>query len=134
MVGRKRKVLEETKGKIRPLGDRVLVRMEVKPGETYSTGGIFLPPSVEEDRTTARGTVEAVGPGILNDDGTYTPLDCEENDIIIFGKYAGTEVKQHGVEYRIMHAADVLAIIGHEPGLTPSEEEQGFPDEGQMKD
>lgn len=118
MVGRVRKVVEETKGKIRPLGDRVLVKLELPPLEKYTEGGIALPPSVVEDRVTARGTVKALGPGHEGKDGSFTPLDVEENDIILFGKYAGTEVKVHGEEYRIMHFADILGILA-EPEDNP---------------
>lgn len=124
MVGRRRKVVEDTKGKVRPLGDRVLVKMEVKAEENYSEGGIFLPPSATEDRATTRGTIKAVGPGVLKDDGTYAPLDCAVNDIIIMGKYAGTELKIEGVEHRIMHVADVLAVIGQESDEDDSDEDQ----------
>lgn len=111
MVGKRRKVVEETKGIVRPLGDRILVELEQKPVENLTDGGIFLPASVEEDRVCARGTIRAVGPGTQNDNGEFIPLTCKVGEKILFGKYAGTEIKIFASEHRIMNFADILAIL-----------------------
>lgn len=111
MVGKRRRVVEETTGNIRPLGDRILVQLEDAPIDNYSDGGIFLPPSVVTDRVCARGTIRAVGPGTLNREGEFLPLDCKVGQFIMFGKYAGVELKIKEKEHRIMHVADILAIL-----------------------
>ena len=93
--------------KLIPLGDRLLVeRLEA---ETTTSGGIVLPDAAKEK--PIRGKVVAVGEGRRNDDGETIPMQVSKGDRILFGKYAGTEVKLDGDEYLIMKEDDVLAII-----------------------
>jgi chaperonin GroES len=120
MVGKRRRVVENTTGNVRPLSDRILVEMEERPTEKMTDGGICLPPSVEEDRVCARGTIKAVGPGVQNKDGEFIPLDCKVGQFILFGKYAGTEVKIFDTEHRIMNFADILAVL-EEPEDVPQD-------------
>lgn len=93
--------------KIRPLDDRVLVvRLEE---EEKTEGGIIIPDTAKEK--PQQGKVVAVGPGKLNDKGDRLPLTVKKNDKVLFGKYAGTEVKINGEEHLIMREDDILAII-----------------------
>ncbi len=94
--------------RLRPLQDRILVqRMEE---ETKTKGGIIIPDTAKEK--PAEGKVVAVGNGKINDKGERIALEVKEGDRILFGKYAGTEVKIEGEEYLIMREDDVLGIIG----------------------
>ena len=93
--------------KLIPLGDRVLV--ERTEAEEKSAGGIVLPDSAKEK--PIQGKVVAVGEGRRNEDGKVIPLQVKKGDRILFGKYAGTEVKVDGNEYLIMKEDDVLAIL-----------------------
>ena len=92
---------------IRPLQDRILVQRVAE--ETTTKGGIIIPDTAKEK--PAEGKVIAVGTGKVADDGKKIALDVKENDRILFGKYAGTEVKIEGDEYLIMREDDVLGII-----------------------
>ncbi len=94
--------------KIRPLQDRIIVkRIE---GDEVSPGGIIIPDSAKEK--PQRGKVTAVGNGKTLDDGTKVALEIKKGDKVLFGKYAGTEVKIEGDEYLILREDDVLAVIG----------------------
>lgn len=94
--------------KLRPLQDRILVqRMEE---ETKTKGGIIIPDTAKEK--PAEGKVIAVGNGKISDKGERMALEVKVGDRILFGKYAGTEVKIEGEEYLIMREDDVLGIIG----------------------
>lgn len=92
---------------LRPIDDRVVI----KPleAEETSPGGIVLPDTAKEK--PQRGEVVAVGEGKLNDDGTRVPLELKKGDIVIFGKYSGTDLKLDGEEYKIMRESEVLARI-----------------------
>jgi len=91
--------------KIRPLDDRVVLKpME---SEDRTPGGIVLPDTAKEK--PQKGTVEAVGPGKLLRDGRRVETVLKVGDRVLFGKYAGHEVKIDGVEYKIMKEDDVLA-------------------------
>ena len=93
---------------VRPLHDRILVqRLEDK--QEKSEGGIIIPDSAKEK--PQRGKVTAVGNGKTLDDGTKVALEIKKGDKVLFGKYAGTEVKIEGDEYLILREDDVLAII-----------------------
>ncbi len=96
------------KQKIQPLGDRVLV--EPLEAEDKSSGGIVIPDTAKEKQQ--KGKVIAVGKGHLNDDGKITPLEVRVNDQVLFGRYAGTEVKIGAKEYLIVKEDDILGIIG----------------------
>ena len=93
--------------KIKPLNDRVLVlRIEE---EEKTSGGLIIPDTAKEK--PQEGKVVAVGPGKLDDDGKRIPLDVKKNDRILFGKYAGNEIKIDGVEHLIMREDDILGVI-----------------------
>ena len=94
---------------VRPLNDRVLVKRLEE--ETKTAGGLFIPDSAKEKPT--RGKVIAVGSGRSNDDGVRKPLDVKAGDHILFGKYAGTEIKVDGDELIIMREDDILAVIAN---------------------
>ena len=93
--------------KIRPLNDRLIVRRGVEEEKTKS--GIIIPDSAKEK--PLEGTVIAVGSGRKLDDGKLIPLDVREGDNILFGKYAGTEIKLDGEELLMMREEDVLGVI-----------------------
>lgn len=94
--------------KLKPLNDRIIVeRLEE---EDISAGGIIIPDSAKEK--PIQGRVLAVGSGKLNDNGKRAPMDLKEGDKILFGKYAGTDVKHSDKELLILREDDVLAIIG----------------------
>ena len=91
----------------KPLYDRVLVKRVEEA--SVSTGGIIIPDSAKEK--PLRGAVLAVGAGKLKDDGTLRSLDVRVGDVVLFGKYAGTEIKIDGVEHTILREDDVLGIV-----------------------
>ena len=92
---------------VRPLHDRIIVQ-RIDEGE-QKVGGIIIPDSAKEK--PQQGTVIAVGNGKTNDKGKRIPLDVNAGDRILFGKYAGQEIKLDGEEYFIMKEDDVLAVI-----------------------
>jgi len=92
---------------ISPLSDRLLV---VRIDEEEKTaGGIIIPDTAKEK--PQEGKVVAVGPGKLDDRGKRVPLEVKKNDRVLFGKYAGTDIKILGVEHLIMREDDILGII-----------------------
>ena len=92
---------------IRPLDDRIVVQaIEV---DEKSAGGILLPDSAKEK--PQRGCVMAVGEGRRNDAGERIPMTLKTGDEVIYGKYAGTEIKWDGDEYKILKEHEVLALI-----------------------
>lgn len=93
---------------VRPLHDRLLVK-RLEDSEQVSGGGIIIPDSAKEK--PQRGKVTAVGNGKILDDGTRVDLEVKKGDEILFGKYAGTEVKIDGTEYLILREDDVLAVL-----------------------
>ncbi len=96
-----------TKIKVRPLGEKVLIkRLEA---EDKTAGGIVLPESAKEK--PKRGRVISVGDGKLLDSGERVKLQVRPNDEVLFTSYAGTEVKIQGEEYVIMDESDILAIV-----------------------
>jgi len=92
---------------VRPLHDRIIVH-RLEEGEQH-IGGIIIPDTAKEK--PQQGTVIAAGNGKLKDDGKRLPLDVKAGDRILFGKYAGQEIKLHGEEYLIMKEDEVLAVI-----------------------
>jgi chaperonin GroES len=92
---------------IQPLHDRIILESAAK--EERSAGGIILPDNAQEK--PQRGTVIAVGPGKRLDSGQLAPVDVKTGDTVLYGKYAGTEVKVDGKEYIILRAEDVLAVL-----------------------
>jgi chaperonin GroES len=93
--------------KIRPLDDRVVV--EPMAAEEVTAGGIVLPDNAKEK--PQRGTVVAVGPGKLLDNGTRGTLSVAVGDEVIFGKYGGTEIEIDGEEVKILRESDILAKV-----------------------
>ncbi len=95
---------------VRPLHDRIIVQ-RLEEGE-QQIGGIIIPDTAKEK--PQQGKVIAAGNGKVNDDGKRVPLDVKAGDLILFGKYAGQEIKLDGEEYLIMKEDEVLAVIeGH---------------------
>jgi chaperonin GroES len=92
---------------IQPLEDKILV--QANEAETTTASGIVIPDTAKEK--PQEGTVLAVGPGRVDDNGNRIPLDVAEGDVVIYSKYGGTEVKYGGQEYLILSARDVLAKI-----------------------
>ena len=93
--------------KIRPLQDRVIVKRIEE--EEKTKGGIIIPDTAKEK--PMEGKIIAVGKGKLLEDGKIHPLDVKAGDRVLFGKYAGTEVKIDGEEHLIMREDDILGVI-----------------------
>jgi len=93
--------------KLRPLNDRVVVRRTEE--EQKTAGGIIIPDTAKEK--PIQGEVVAVGNGKVMEDGSRRPLDVKAGDKVLFGKYAGTEIKVEGEELLIMREDDILAIV-----------------------
>ena len=93
--------------KSRPLHDRVVVRR--LNAEEKTAGGIIIPDTAKEK--PMEGEVIAVGPGARNERGELVPLDVKAGDIVLFGKWSGTEVKLDGEELLIMKESDVMGVI-----------------------
>ena len=93
--------------KIRPLQDRILVkRMDF---EEKTSGGIIIPDSAKEK--PMEGKVIAAGAGARDETGKVQPLDVKAGDLVLFGKWSGTEVKIDGQEYLIMKESDIMGVI-----------------------
>ncbi|NNF66502.1 MAG: co-chaperone GroES [Gammaproteobacteria bacterium] len=93
--------------KLRPLHDRVIVRRVEE--ETKSPGGIVIPDTAAEK--PSRGEVIAVGNGKVLDNGDVRPLSLKKGDMVLFGKYSGTEVKVEGEDILVMREDDVIAVL-----------------------
>ena len=93
--------------KVRPLHDRIIVT-RLEEGE-QKVGGIIIPDTAKEK--PQQGKVVAVGKGKVEKDGKITPLDVKAGDTILFGKYAGQEIKLDGEEYLIMREEEVLGVL-----------------------
>ena len=98
-----------SKGKItgRPLGDRLLVRRE--PANSRSDGGIIIVDQAQEKKLM--GTIIKAGPGKRDRAGKIIPMDVRDGDLILFGKYAGTEITLGGEELLIIKQDDVLMVL-----------------------
>ena len=92
---------------IQPLEDKILV--QANEAETTTASGLVIPDTAKEK--PQEGTVLAVGPGRIDDNGNRIPVDVAEGDVVIYSKYGGTEVKYSGQEYLILSARDVLAKV-----------------------
>ena len=92
--------------KFRPLHDRVLIK--VLDSEEKTSGGIIIPDTAKEK--PQEGEVVAVGPGAINETGKVAPMDVKIGDIVLFGKWSGTEVKIDGKDYSIMKESDIMGI------------------------
>jgi chaperonin GroES len=92
---------------IRPLQDRVIVKRVEE--EEKTKGGIIIPDTAKEK--PIEGKVIAVGKGKVNEDGKLRALDVKKGDLVLFGKYAGTEIKLDGVDHLILREDDILGVI-----------------------
>jgi len=92
---------------IRPLQDRIIV--ERVEEETKTAGGLIIPDTAKEK--PQQGKVVAVGKGKKTEDGKVLPLDVKVGDRVLFGKYAGTEIKVEGKEYLMMREDDILGVV-----------------------
>jgi len=92
---------------LRPLEDRVIVKPA--KAEEVTKSGIVLPDTAQEK--PQRGTVLAVGPGKTKDDGTRVAVDVKVDDVVIYSKYGGTDVKIDGEDYKILRADDIYAVV-----------------------
>ena len=93
--------------KLRPLQDRILVKRVEEENKTK--GGIILPDTAKEK--PQRGKVVAVGSGKIDNNGKRIPIEVKKGDRILFGKYAGTEIKIDNVEHVFMREDDILSIL-----------------------
>jgi chaperonin GroES len=93
--------------KFRPLHDRVVVRRVEEDGKTK--GGIIIPDTAQEK--PMQGEIVAVGPGGRDEAGNLTPIDVRPGDLVLFGKWSGTEVKLDGVELLIMKESDIMGVL-----------------------
>ena len=92
---------------IKPLEDRILV--EPQDAEQVTKSGLVIPDTAKEK--PQEGKVVATGPGRIDDNGNRVPLDVSVDDVVIFSKYGGTEVKYDGREYLLLNARDILAVV-----------------------
>jgi chaperonin GroES len=93
--------------RLRPLGDRVLVKPLEKKEEVR--GGLIIPDTAKEK--PQEGEIIAAGKGKVGEDGKLIPMDVKPGDKILYGKYSGSEIKIEGQEYLIMHQEDILGIV-----------------------
>ena len=93
--------------KLRPLHDRVIIkRLEA---QTKSAGGIVIPDSATEK--PIKGEVVAAGTGKIQEDGKVRPMAVKVGDVVLFGKYSGTEIKVDGQELLVMREEDLIAVV-----------------------
>jgi chaperonin GroES len=93
--------------KIRPVGDRVVVKPAEK--EEITKSGIVIPDTVKEK--PQEGTIIAIGSGKINEKGDRTPLEVKAGDRVLFAKYGGTEFKFEGEDLLVLRESDILAIL-----------------------
>ena len=94
--------------KFRPLGDRILVKRVEE--ETKTKGGIIIPDTVKEK--PMQGKVVATGAGKRGEDGRLIPIDVKVGNVVLYGKWSGTEVKIDGEDLVILNEADVMGVVG----------------------
>ena len=92
---------------LKPLGDRIVIKVIEDTEQT--SGGIFIPDSAKEK--PQKGEVVAVGQGKMNEKGEREPMDVKVGDTVLYAKYAGTDIKMDGVEYKILSVKDALAVV-----------------------
>ena len=93
--------------KFRPLHDRVVVKRVDE--DTKTKGGIIIPDTAQEK--PMQGKIIAVGPGARDESGKLVPLDVKKGDMVLFGKWSGTEVKIDGDELLIMKESDIMGVL-----------------------
>ncbi|MBX3501064.1 MAG: co-chaperone GroES [Alphaproteobacteria bacterium] len=94
--------------KLKPLHDRVLI--QPTDAETKTKGGIIIPDTAQEK--PQQGKVVAAGKGARLEDGRLQPLDVKVGDVVMYGKWSGTEVKLGGVDYVILKESDIMGVVG----------------------
>ena len=94
--------------KFRPLHDRVVV--EPLSSDEKTAGGIIIPDAAQEK--PSQGKVIAVGPGARDENGKIQALDVKKGDVVLYGKWSGTEVKIDGEELLIMRESDIMGVVG----------------------
>ncbi|RWQ52654.1 MAG: co-chaperone GroES [Mesorhizobium sp.] len=114
--------------KFRPLHDRVVIRRA--ESDTTSKGGIIIPDNAKEK--PQEGEVIAVGPGARDESGALIALDVKAGDLILFGKWSGTEVKIDGEDLLIMKEADIMGIIDKSEMGIIDKSEMGIIDKSEM--
>jgi chaperonin GroES len=92
---------------LRPLQDRIIVKRVEE--ESKTAGGLFIPETAKEK--PQRGEIVATGNGKKTEDGKVLPLDVKVGDVVLFGKYAGTEIKVDGDDFLMMREDDILAVV-----------------------
>jgi chaperonin GroES len=92
---------------LRPLQDRIIVKRLEEENKT--SGGIYIPDTAKEK--PQKGEIIAVGKGKVTEDGKVLPIDVKVGDKVLFGKYAGTEIKIEGADFLIMREDDILGVI-----------------------
>ena len=92
---------------LKPLGDRIVIKVIEDTEQT--SGGIFIPDSAKEKPQKVE--VVAIGQGKMNEKGEREPMDVKVGDTVLYAKYAGTDIKMDGVEYKILSVKDALAVI-----------------------
>ncbi|RQW84747.1 MAG: co-chaperone GroES [Geobacter sp.] len=92
---------------LRPLQDRIIVKRLEE--ESMTAGGLYIPDTAKEK--PQKGEIVAVGKGKITEDGKVIPVDLKVGDTVLFGKYAGTEIKIDGVDYLIMREDDILGVV-----------------------
>jgi chaperonin GroES len=92
---------------IKPLADRVLI--QPLEAETKTAGGLYIPDNAKEK--PQKGKVIAAGPGKVADNGQLIAVSVKEGDVVLYGKYAGTEISEGGSNYLIMKESDILATL-----------------------
>ena len=91
---------------IKPLSDKIVIKVIEDTEQT--SGGIFIPDSAKEK--PQKGEIIAVGPGRVTDNGEREPMDVKVDDVILYAKYSGTDIKVDGQEYKILSVKDALGI------------------------
>src|SRR5262245_15538897 len=99
--------ISEDTMKFRPLHDRVVVKRI--DAEEKSAGGISIPDTAKEK--PSQGEIIAVGPGGRDENGKLIPIDLKSGEVVLFGKWSGTEVKIDGVDYLIMKESDIMGVL-----------------------
>lgn len=94
---------------IRPLADRVVVQSVEEEDQTFAGGKLVLPETAKEK--PQKGKIVAAGTGRKDEDGDVIPMDVKVGDIVLYAKYAGTEIKIDGKKLLILKESDILAII-----------------------
>src|SRR5438477_3872673 len=92
---------------IRPIGDRILV--EAVEEKEVTKGGIIIPDTAKEK--PMEGRVVALGTGKTDDNGKKVPFEMKKGDLLLVGRYGGTEIKLEGKEYKIISSQDILAVL-----------------------